>query len=79
MSPHCKELLLFNLRDVATILLVIFIGTATVWLTATHATDVVPGKPTISTVLIEPQEDEPGFDCHIHGNRTCGPASLTAS
>lgn len=25
-------------------------------------------------VVQTPEEDEPGFDCRIHGNKICGPA-----
>lgn len=28
-------------------------------------------RPTTTTV--QPQEDEPGWDCRIHGNKVCGP------
>lgn len=25
------------------------------------------------TTFLSPEEDDPGFDCHVHGNRVCGP------
>ena len=31
----------------------------------------VPGAP-INGEIRDPYEDEPGFDCRIHGNRMCG-------
>lgn len=35
-----------------------------------------PNRPTYTpflvTNVVQPQEDEPGFDCRIHGNRVCG-------
>lgn len=24
------------------------------------------------TQILSPEEDSPGFDCHVHGNRVCG-------
>lgn len=42
------------------------------------AVHVVPGAPTVSTVVDEPEEDDPAFDCHLHGNRICGPINTNA-
>lgn len=33
-----------------------------------HVQSAVPAVP-----VIEPREDDPGFDCRIHGNEVCGP------
>lgn len=29
-------------------------------------------KPFLVTNVVQPQEDEPGWDCRRHGNRVCG-------
>lgn len=31
-----------------------------------------PPRQLAPTVTVQPQEDEPGFDCRVHGNRRCG-------
>ena len=29
--------------------------------------------PRVGITVPTPEEDEPGFDCRIHGNKVCGP------
>lgn len=45
--------------------------------TTPQATEAPSATTTTSTLaaLPEPHEDEPGFDCRIHGNDVCGPGS----
>jgi hypothetical protein len=69
----------FNLRVAALAVLLALGPFVSLWLSTVETTSVVPGTPTISTEVVdEPEEDEPGFDCRIHGNRICGPTELAA-
>lgn len=51
-------------------------------LTAASCDDTVsprgPAPETSVTPEREPEEDEPGFDCRLHGNRTCYPQETRA-
>lgn len=39
----------------------------------TEAATATPTTAAVPTVQAEPQEDDPAFDCRIHGNDICGP------
>jgi hypothetical protein len=43
-----------------------------------HPGDVAtaPRPVTSATYLAEPLEDDPAFDCRIHGNHICGPGAV---
>lgn len=38
-----------------------------------------PSVTTTSTATTEPNDDEPSFDCRIHGNEVCGPGGAYAA
>lgn len=67
------------IRIAALALVLALLPFVSLWLSTVEETTVVPGTPTVSTAVVdEPEEDEPGFDCHTHGNRVCGPTTSAA-
>lgn len=34
---------------------------------------IVPDNAVLQGTVVTPEEDDPGWNCRIHGNRVCGP------
>ncbi|MFJ5121909.1 hypothetical protein [Kitasatospora sp. NPDC088548] len=51
-------------------LLIVVVAALLAVATAASILAIAPANPATTTA---PDEDEPGFDCRIHGNRICGP------
>jgi hypothetical protein len=59
----------------------VFLAAIVLALVLTGCTTTTAGDPhPVSTSLMqpEPEEDEPGFDCHTMRNRVCGPTEVRA-
>jgi hypothetical protein len=54
-------------------LAVVFITVALFLVVTSQGYRLFEPSPSVGVVVPTPEEDEPGFDCRIHGNKVCGP------